>query len=208
VIEPDVLLLDEPLGALDLALRKRMQRELRALHRRLGRTFVYVTHDQDEALTLSDRVAVLAKGSVLQVDTPEAIYDRPASAFVAAFLGESNVLGGALGPDGDFRLEDGTRVAAPPPCARPAGAAALAIRPERLRLAGPDETGVRLAGALEAVTFRGAVVTLTVRLGAGGSVDATLSPGALATVDARPGAAVALAFDATDARVVAADESA
>lgn len=93
---PDVLLLDEPLGALDLKLRKEMQLELKALQQQLGITFIYVTHDQEEALTMSDRIAVMSKGKVQQMGTPVEIYERPANKFVADFIGESNFLEGKI----------------------------------------------------------------------------------------------------------------
>jgi spermidine/putrescine transport system ATP-binding protein len=93
---PDVLLLDEPLGALDLKLRKEMQLELKALQKQLGITFVYVTHDQEEAMTMSDRIAVMSKGRVQQMGTPVEIYERPANSFVADFIGESNFLEGTV----------------------------------------------------------------------------------------------------------------
>jgi len=93
---PDVLLLDEPLGALDLKLRKEMQLELKALQQQLGITFIYVTHDQEEALTMSDRIAVMSKGRVKQMGTPVEIYERPANKFVADFIGESNFLEGKI----------------------------------------------------------------------------------------------------------------
>ena len=200
VIEPDVLLLDEPLGALDLALRKRMQRELRALHRKLGRTFIFVTHDQDEAMTLSDRIAVLAEGRICQVDTPEALYDRPTSAFVAGFLGDSNILTGTLGSEG-FRLPDGTLV--PLETGGRSGPAALAIRPERMRLAVPDRTEVRLSGTVATLTFRGAFITLTAQTTAGPDMDVTLSDGSAGLFVGDP---VTLAFDAADARLLHGDE--
>ena len=124
VVEPTILLLDEPLGALDLQLRKEMQLELRALNRQLGITFVYVTHDQEEALTLSDRIAVMDHARVAQVGAPAEIYEHPRTEFVARFVGEVNVLGGqAVG-------RSGGRVALRPewmgicaPSAVPAGAA-------------------------------------------------------------------------------------
>jgi ABC-type Fe3+/spermidine/putrescine transport system ATPase subunit len=99
VLEPDMLLLDEPLGAIDLKLRKTMQLELRQLNKSLAITFVYVTHDQDEALTMSDRIAVMDRGRVVQLGTPAEIYERPRNAFVATFIGESNLIqsdGGAV----------------------------------------------------------------------------------------------------------------
>ena len=105
VLEPAILLLDEPLGAIDLKLRKEMQLELKALNRRLGITFVYVTHDQEEALTMSDRIAVMDRGRVVQVGNPAEIYEDPRTAFVATFIGEANILDGKAG-----RREDGTLV--------------------------------------------------------------------------------------------------
>jgi ABC-type Fe3+/spermidine/putrescine transport system ATPase subunit len=196
VIEPDVLLLDEPLGALDLALRKRMQRELRDLHRTLGRTFVYVTHDQDEALTLSDRIAVLADGAIRQVDTPAALYDRPNAPFVARFLGDSNILPGTVSPEG-FQLADGTLL--PIPAGAATGPATLAVRPERVRLATQDDGGARLRATVSALTFRGAFVTLSARLPGGPEIDATLT-GAPAEVSV--GDPVTLTFDPADARIL------
>jgi spermidine/putrescine transport system ATP-binding protein len=93
---PDVLLLDEPLGALDLKLRKEMQLELKALQQQLGITFIYVTHDQEEALTMSDRIAVMSRGKIQQMGTPVEIYERPANRFVADFIGESNFFEGKI----------------------------------------------------------------------------------------------------------------
>ncbi|MGH9464944.1 MAG: ABC transporter ATP-binding protein, partial [Thermoanaerobaculia bacterium] len=106
--QPRVLLLDEPLGALDLKLRQQMQGELKRIQRRVGITFLYVTHDQDEALSMSDRIAVLAGGRIQQVGTPAEVYEQPASAFVANFVGVSNVIAAddaaRLGGDGPFSL--------------------------------------------------------------------------------------------------------
>ena len=96
VVEPAVLLLDEPLGALDFKLRKQMQSELKTIQRRVGITFIYVTHDQEEALTMSDRVAVMNAGRIEQCDSPEQIYRRPRSSFVADFVGEANLLSGRV----------------------------------------------------------------------------------------------------------------
>ena len=103
VCEPKVLLLDEPLGALDLKMRKEMQIELAAMHKNIGITFIYVTHDQEEALTMSDKVVVMTDGAVQQYGTPKSIYDEPANAFVADFIGESNILSGVM--KNDFLVE-------------------------------------------------------------------------------------------------------
>jgi spermidine/putrescine transport system ATP-binding protein len=98
--KPEVLLLDEPLGALDLKLRKEMQLELKTLQREVGITFIYVTHDQEEALTMSDRIAVMNKGVVLQIGAPQEIYERPASKYVADFIGETNFIDGGQAQNG------------------------------------------------------------------------------------------------------------
>jgi spermidine/putrescine transport system ATP-binding protein len=132
VNRPQVLLLDEPLGALDLKLRQAMQIELKELQTRVGITFVYVTHDQEEALTMSDRIGVMSGGKLLQVGTPEEIYERPSSRFVADFIGETNFIDATVVADGRVQLPDGTPVAATT-VAQP-GPATLVVRPERLHL--------------------------------------------------------------------------
>ena len=96
VCEPKVLLLDEPLGALDLKMRKEMQIELKKMHKRLGITFIYVTHDQEEALTMSDKIVVINDGEIQQIGTPDQIYNEPVNTFVADFIGESNIFNGAV----------------------------------------------------------------------------------------------------------------
>ena len=104
VNEPEILLLDEPLGALDLKMRKEMQLELKAMHKRLGITFIYVTHDQEEALTMSDTIIVMADGSIQQIGTPEKIYNEPKNTFVADFIGESNIFSGVMTKDYEVRF--------------------------------------------------------------------------------------------------------
>jgi spermidine/putrescine transport system ATP-binding protein len=141
VLGPRVLLLDEPLGALDAKLRKALQLELKSLQEAVGITFVYVTHDQDEALTMSDRIAVMSGGLVVQVGTPTEVYERPTTAYVADFLGAANVVPvEVVGPARDdrtaFRLA-GQVLAAGGPEHAP-GAASLVVRPERLRLVAAD----------------------------------------------------------------------
>src|SRR5204862_5522290 len=107
VNRPRVLLLDEPLGALDLKLRRQLQVELKRIQAEVGITFVYVTHDQEEALTMSDRIAVMHAGKVEQLGTPEELYERPATRFVAGFIGSTNLLHGRVGGDGRVRLDSG-----------------------------------------------------------------------------------------------------
>ncbi len=170
VFEPRVILLDEPLGALDKNLREEMQLELRALHRRLGLTFVFVTHDQSEALTMSDRIAVFDQGRIAQIGTPEDIYDRPQNLFVAGFVGETNLIPGQVCAGDAGRLA--VRVG-PDLTVHPAGLTGMAmgakavvsIRPESIHLA---EHGV--GGQLRAVVadqvYQGDHIRLLLEVGA------------------------------------------
>jgi spermidine/putrescine transport system ATP-binding protein len=159
---PAVLLLDEPLGALDLKLRKEMQLELKDLQHRVGITFVYVTHDQEEALTMSDRIAVMHQGLVLQIGSPTEIYERPTSRFVADFIGETNFIDGQVGgwenghltvkvqPDitiqspAEERITTGSQIT-------------VAIRPEKLRLGHkpPASSENFLPGLIKEVVYTG-----------------------------------------------------
>jgi spermidine/putrescine transport system ATP-binding protein len=133
--EPEVLLLDEPLGALDLKLRKRMQTELKRLHEALGLTFVYVTHDQEEALAMSDRIAVINHGAIVQLGTGREIYQEPANAYIADFIGEANLLECTADLNGMLRLGiEGQTL--PYQCAVP-GAVKVMVRPEDMRLGTP-----------------------------------------------------------------------
>jgi spermidine/putrescine transport system ATP-binding protein len=144
---PKVLLLDESLSALDLKLRKEMQIELKRLQHETGITFIFVTHDQEEALTMSDRIAVMNKGQVLQIGTPTEIYDAPANRWVADFIGETNFLEAEANGDGVV-LADGQRLAA---ATTLPGKVTLAIRPERTELAQDGE----LEGVVETVVYVG-----------------------------------------------------
>ncbi len=171
VNEPAVLLLDEPLGALDLKLRQHLQTELRALQRRLGITFIHVTHDQTEALALSDRLAVMQRGRIEQVGEPTAVYERPRTRFVADFLGACNLIPGRWQPSADgptVITEIGRLVIGLNGRAAPATEdVTLAIRPERIRLtsvAGPAEPNSCVA-AVESLTYIGAETRLTLRAG-------------------------------------------
>ncbi len=136
VNEPEVLLLDEPLGALDLKLRQNMQYELKDLQSRVGITFVYVTHDQEEALTMSDRIGVMNEGRLLQVGTPTEIYERPTSRFVADFIGDINLVAASVIGSGRARLPSGTEIAIPEGAS---GEVTLAIRPERFSIHAREE---------------------------------------------------------------------
>jgi len=131
VNKPSVLLLDEPLGALDLKLRKRLQTELALIQRRVGTTFVFVTHDQEEAMALADRILILNEGRIEQLGTPEEIYRKPATLFAADFIGESNILRGKK-DGGVFVLESGAKV--PVSAQAPDAVASIVVRPEALRI--------------------------------------------------------------------------
>jgi len=175
VNRPSVLLLDEPLGALDLKLRKRLQVELKEIQRDVGITFVYVTHDQEEALTMSDRIAVMNEGVVEQIAGPEEVYDRPASRFVAGFIGVSNLLPGevvtANGNGPAVRLDSGAVV---PLAERPGldtGERCQAIvRPEKLAVNVQGDAGV--TGVLESSVYLGTATQLVARMPDGASLTA------------------------------------
>jgi spermidine/putrescine transport system ATP-binding protein len=139
VNEPEVLLLDEPLGALDLKLRQAMQVELKDLQGRVGITFVYVTHDQEEALTMSDRIGVMSDGSLLQVGQSEEIYERPTSRFVADFIGDINLIDVTMNGSNSARLTNGVEIRVPAATAQSGVSVTLALRPERLALYDLDE---------------------------------------------------------------------
>jgi spermidine/putrescine transport system ATP-binding protein len=158
--KPRVLLLDEPLSALDFKLRKQMQIELKKLQLETGITFIFVTHDQEEALTMSDRVAVMDKGSILQVGTPDEIYERPSCRFVADFIGETNLLKGEVlaleGTGARVRLAGSpTEISARLADGAPhSGLATIAIRPEHARLVAAGEES-QLSGEVENIVYRG-----------------------------------------------------
>jgi spermidine/putrescine transport system ATP-binding protein len=170
VNRPSVLLLDEPLGALDLKLRRQMQVELKEIQREVGITFLYVTHDQEEALAMSDRIAVMDGGVVVQCGTPEEVYERPSKPFVAGFIGISNLMEGRV-EDGGVRLANGVLCAAPVPQECDAGAAVqLSVRPEKIVLDADDGDMVRLPGTVAERVYVGTATQVIVDLGAGARV--------------------------------------
>jgi spermidine/putrescine transport system ATP-binding protein len=170
VNRPKVLLLDEPLGALDLKLRQAMQLELKQMQEAVGITFIYVTHDQEEALTMSDRIAVLDAGELLQVGAPEAIYDRPRTRFVADFIGDTNLLAAAVVDAGTVRLSDGSVIRVENTA--PVGSTVtVAVRPEKLGLrrveSDRDVTLDAIDGTVDRVTFLGNALAYEVTADAG-----------------------------------------
>jgi len=183
VNEPDVLLLDEPLGALDLKLRRRLQLELKRIQAEVGITFVYVTHDQEEALTMSDRIAVMHAGRVEQLGTPEELYERPTSRFVADFIGTTNLLHGEIvgetGGGTDIRLDSGELCRVRAGAGTVGGAIDVSLRPESIRLCStassadgdtaerapspPTTAGWAIHGTIEQAAYLGAAVQYQVR---------------------------------------------
>lgn len=160
--EPQILLLDEPLGALDLKMRKEMQLELKAMHQRLGITFIYVTHDQEEALTMSDTIVVMADGAIQQVGSPEMIYNEPKNTFVADFIGESNIFTGVMPSDKlvrfclkSFPCEDGGFEKDEP--------VDVVVRPEDVKIVAPEEG--MLKGKVTSVIFKGIHYQILVQCG-------------------------------------------
>jgi spermidine/putrescine ABC transporter ATP-binding subunit len=199
VNRPAVLLLDEPLGALDLKLRKRLQIELAQIHRDVGTTFVYVTHDQEEAMSMATRIAVMNHGRIEQVGTPHAIYHRPNSAFVADFIGESNFIDVEVSSGGTAALDNGANVPAPEP--RRSGRATLMVRPESIQIRRVAESnGYGLRGRIAQSSFLGSHTRVAVTCdGVDEPVTAALfgTEGAAAN-DLQPETEVVLIWDPAD----------
>ncbi len=171
VNKPAVLLLDEPLGALDLKLRKQMQVELKRIQQEVGITFIYVTHDQEEAMTMSDRIAVMNRGKYEQLGNPEELYERPATEFVAGFLGVSNLLAATLGErDGEYvvaRLAHGSSIRIPSSAVNGHASIKIGVRPEKIRLNAdaasiPDQMN-RLEGRVVDASYLGASTSYIVK---------------------------------------------
>ncbi len=203
VFEPRLVLMDEPLGALDKQLREHMQYEIRALHQRLGVTVVYVTHDQTEALTMSDRIAVFDSGRVRQLADPKTVYQQPSDGFVATFVGEGNRLDGMLSSIkdgwGQAILADGTAIGVVPVDARAGEPGMIVVRPEHVRVAGPDEAMVNgLETIVEDVVFRGDRLIIRLRTRGGGELIAQLN---IDHATPRIGANVRAGFEAGNARI-------
>ena len=195
VNEPEILLLDEPLGALDLKMRKEMQLELKEMHQKLGITFIYVTHDQEEALTMSDKIVVMNDGKIQQIGTPEAIYNEPVNAFVADFIGESNIFNGMMTGHlrarfcgGEFACvddyEEGTHITA-------------VVRPEDVVLTKPGEGTI--TGVVDSVIFKGMHYEITVLSGKNEMVIQTVH-------SAAPGDRVGMRVDPENIHIMLAED--
>jgi len=205
VYRPSIVLMDEPRGALDKKLREQMQAEIRRIHRELGVTVLYVTHDQEEAMTLSDRICLMRAGRIEQAGAPRDLYVEPQSTYAADFLGESNLLAGTLEEGGLVALRSATPVEIR--CMRPAGiplgaAVRCFVRPEAVRLLGDDAMADNAFDAtVDQVVLAGGVTRLALVLPGGVVVRATvLTAGAAA--ERRVGERVRIGFDRADARVL------
>ncbi len=164
---PKVLLLDEPLGALDLKLRKGLQVQLKRIQREVGITFIYVTHDQEEALTMSDRIAVMNRGKVEQVDDPERVYDKPASSFVAGFIGVSNLMPGKVaksGAAGEVELDAGVKIKAKVDGLSVGERCNAVVRPEKLDIDGGGRGDPSVEGQVESSLYLGTATQVIVKL--------------------------------------------
>jgi spermidine/putrescine transport system ATP-binding protein len=167
VNRPAVLLLDEPLAALDLKLRRQMQIELKQIQREVGITFVFVTHDQDEALTMSDRIAVMNEGRIEQCGTPEDVYEHPAGRFVASFMGTSNLMSGTY-RDGEVILADGPAVPVGPRTGIADGTAVgVSVRPEKIWLSDFEPGMSVLSGVIRETVYSGPTTTYLIELAPG-----------------------------------------
>jgi spermidine/putrescine transport system ATP-binding protein len=198
VNRPAALLLDEPLGALDVKLRKQMQLELKRIQHELGTTFVYVTHDQEEALAMSDRIAVMNGGRVEQIGGPREIYEHPQTAFVADFIGSLNALdltvGEVVGSYAVARLGEGERLVVPVDSGvRPGDSLRIAVRPERVQLGVETDGGSRLEGTVAEIVYLGMYTQFHVDTAAGRVVCHRLADESVASL--QPGARVLLSWE-------------
>lgn len=204
VFKPAIMLMDEPLSALDKKLREHMQGEIRRLHDRLGVTTIYVTHDQREALTMSDRVAIMDGGKIAQIDTPHELYKRPRTRFVADFIGVSSFL--PLETRGGITRCLGRTIETAPGAAVPEGGSLLVLRPESVRLSkGSMESGNTLSGIVETATFEGDALVVDVAIPGADAVKAKLPTELLGSVN--PGDPVTIFWRPEDTVIVAEDRA-
>ena len=206
IFEPDVVLMDEPLGALDKNLREHLQIEIKHLHRRLGITIVYVTHDQSEALTMSDRVAVFNAGRIEQLAPPSELYERPATAFVAGFIGENNRFNGKIvsGDGGEYgvRTEDGRLISVSSTAVFSKDQPVIvSLRPERLHLDQAAACGNRFSGTVDEVIYLGDHRGVHVRLGENATLVAKI-PNAGTGVAIAPAQSISLSWNSRDAVLI------
>jgi putative spermidine/putrescine transport system ATP-binding protein len=201
VFEPRILLMDEPLSALDKKLREQMQIEVRHLHHRLGMTTVYVTHDQREALTMSDRVAVIDRGRFRQIGKPRDVYERPESRFIAEFIGESHFLAVSVHGETAHYRDRPLQLAEPP--RHPSGQQFLVVRPEKLRFVTDSEDGLNVfEGTAREIVYQGESTLLYVDLPDGAEIAIRQPATSLGQGLPAPGASVRLGLPAGDTMLV------
>lgn len=195
-IEPKVFLLDEPLSNLDAKLRLEVREEIRALQQRLGLTTVFVTHDQEEALAIADRMAIMHDGKVQQLGAPQALYERPANLFVADFLGKMNFFKGRFAQDHLYCSDQGTNIVVDAPSS---GATQLGVRPERVSLSTEAQGHNALPGTVESAVYLGSLLDVRVRLDTGELISSQVSNSqAVGGVPAQPGLRVHACFEPVD----------
>lgn len=203
-VEPKVMLLDEPLSALDLKLRQHMRAELRAIQERTGVTFIYITHDQGEALAMSDRIGVMSRGRLQQVDTPEAVYNRPVNGFVASFVGENTILDGRIEPsDGAlvrFETVDGSFLAIPGPELEKGSFSRLFVRPEHVRVGGETASN-SVPATVSNIVFEGNLITVGGRTTSGTNLTAQFTNSS-SSIRPKVGDQLVFSFDPADAQVL------
>jgi spermidine/putrescine transport system ATP-binding protein len=206
VNRPSVLLLDEPLGALDLKLRRQMQVELKQIQREVGITFVYVTHDQEEALSMSDRIAVMSRGKIAQCGPPEDIYEHPTGEFVAGFIGISNLIEGQVTGEGKVKIATGQTIVAPVPAGcGPGDTVQISVRPEKIAIDEEVEDDmVTVEGTIEGRVYLGVSTQITVGIANGSRLVALEQATYRASADDRwePGMTIKLGWDAENSIVL------
>ncbi|MDD3411773.1 MAG: ABC transporter ATP-binding protein, partial [Eubacteriales bacterium] len=209
VLRPKVLLLDEPLGALDLQLRRQMQGELKQLQRQSGVTFIYITHDQEEALNMSTRIVVMNGGHIQQIGTPEEVYEQPANAFAAGFIGQSNLLSGKVAKvNGDELTFETQGVSLPARSERgfgPGDAAVLCLRPQRILYGLAPQHGMQLSGVIVSKEYSGGMQHTRISLGDALSLKAVSQTDEMDTIPI--GTRVFVGWDVRRAPLVADEEA-
>jgi ABC-type Fe3+/spermidine/putrescine transport system ATPase subunit len=198
-LRPKLLLFDEPLSNLDAKLRVQMRHEIRRLQKEVGITALFVTHDQEEAMTIADRIVVINKGRIEQAGPPAEIYDRPATRFVADFIGTANLITGNIRPDG-FVSARGLRLSLPAGESSQPNEVALAIRPEKIEIT-PDPAPDALSGTISRTTRLGSIVEYDVSLPSGDSV-IVQEQGRAGLQQYEPGLVVAVRWRPEDARIL------
>ncbi|WP_271627698.1 ABC transporter ATP-binding protein [Bradyrhizobium sp. CCBAU 11445] len=201
VYSPAIIMMDEPLGALDKNLREQMQGEIKRLHKDLGTTFIYVTHDQEEAMNMSDRICLMNMGGIAQLGTPDELYFQPCNRFVAEFIGESNLFPGRMTSGGRVQIAENHSVAVPGAAGIEGSELLIMLRPEKVRITGTegpvaDDSNV-LSGEVESCSFTGSITRVTVKTENGLSITAKMMSERIRSGLA-PGARVRLCWSSSD----------